>query len=221
MFLRDCFLWFYRTISGLSAKAADRALFGRTVDFYDSEMEIYRETGKHVVGYEQSNLLLSGSLEKILKKEDHSDNSILDIGCGKGRMLFFFYQCGFGRADGVEYSESLARTAEKNYDVIRKRYGLGEEFFRIYQGDAVQFDRYDDYDYFYLYNPFDAVILKQVLEKILLSKERKPRRIVLIYKNPLHRSAIDAVSDFKPIRECNNSFIERKLKQEILIYESI
>ena len=47
------------------------------------------------------------------------DDSIIDIGCGKGRMLYFFSKFPFRKIGGLEYSQELADVARKNMQVLR------------------------------------------------------------------------------------------------------
>lgn len=91
--------------------------------------------------------------------------------------------------------------------------------FHIIQADATLFNDYSKYNYFYLYNPFDGGVLKIVLDKIISTLEDNPRKIVIIYKNPLHKRVIEATEHFEEIYN-KSSVISKILKQEIIIYES-
>lgn len=111
------------------------------------------------------------------------DDSIIDIGCGKGRMLYFFSNFPFRKIGGLEYSQELADVARRNMQVLGMIAGRGREV-EIINGDAVTYQNYDDYNYFYLFNPFTDIILRPFLENVKTSRLRRPRKILVIYLNP-------------------------------------
>ena len=51
--------------------------------------------------------------------------------------------------------------------------------------NAVEFDRYSEFDVFYFYNPFGRGIFEQVLEKIKTSQEQRNRDIWAAYYHPV------------------------------------
>lgn len=61
---------------------------------------------------------------------------------------------------------------------------------RIFQGDAALYDAYDEYNYFYLYNPFNEIIMTPFLRHVKESAERSPRDIHIIYYNPVHHDLL-------------------------------
>ena len=200
----------------------DRVQFGADVEFTTSELGIYEKAGyeEHLVGYEQTNLLFNYELENYLKKKSHFDDSILDIGCGKGRMLYFFYKCGFGNSDGLEYSRDLAHVALNNYEIVKKRKSIKESLFNIFVGDAAEFDSYVNYNYFYMYNPFDGEVMQKVISRIIESQKESNRKIYIVYKNPLYEDVIEKTGCFTLVKKCRDSIVGRKTRQVIHIYES-
>lgn len=127
--------------------------------------------------YEATGFLFERYLKEFLCRQDHAADCIIDVGCGKGRMLEFFSALGFCKSDGLEYSPELAEIARKNMKVL----GLPCQ---VFTGDAAGFDGYDAYNWFYLYNPFSHDIMLRFIGKIQESLQRKPRRITIIYTNP-------------------------------------
>ena len=63
---------------------------------------------------------------------------------------------------------------------------LGLERVECIQGNAVTFERYGEFNVFFLFNPFSSAVLSQVLEKILQTLEDSPREIYIIYHHPVH-----------------------------------
>lgn len=113
-----------------------------------------------------------------------SGHNILDIGCGKGLMLYFFSHFGFERISGIEYDKRLSRVARKNL----KRLKSGNV--DIFNGDARLFRKYSDYDVFYLYNPFDRDTLCDVIKRIITSLDKAPRPLYLFYCNPRYETVL-------------------------------
>ncbi len=86
-------------------------------------------------------------LRMMFKDEKFDSNdSFLDIGCGKGRVLAYMNHIGFkGKITGVEYNPEVSSVAQKwikKYDNIH-----------VISGDAFDLD-FNDYNIFYLYCPF-------------------------------------------------------------------
>lgn len=60
-------------------------------------------------------------VSKYFGKRITNNDSIIDIGCGKGKMLTFFYKYNFKRICGLEYVKESVDIAKKNL----KRLGIG------------------------------------------------------------------------------------------------
>jgi predicted RNA methylase len=85
----------------------------------------------------------------------------------------------FRRVDGVEISPQMARIARENC----RRMGISNS--EVFVADAADFTLYDPYTFIYLYNPFPARVMEQVLANLVLSVARAPRSVTLIYNNPV------------------------------------
>lgn len=118
-------------------------------------------------------------LKKILKSLDITDkDSMLDMGCGKGYMLKFFSKYPFYKVDGVELSMRLCSIANHNIEKARLKKCT------VYHENALEFTKYDDYTYLYIFDAFPASVMEKVMENIKISLERKSRKMTLIYKSP-------------------------------------
>jgi SAM-dependent methyltransferase len=111
-------------------------------------------------------------------------DTVLDIGCGKGGAMLTLAAWPFSRVDGVEISPNLARVARQNL----KRFGISQA--RVFCCDAADFRDLDDYNYVYMYNPFPETVMRQVVENLQRSLELRPRKLTLIYKNPIFESTL-------------------------------
>lgn len=122
------------------------------------------------------------AVDRLLKKLSISNNdSILDIGCGKGLFLFYAAKFDFKRIDGIEISPGLTSIAQKNLLKIR------DERMHIFNVDAREFSCYDKYNYFFINNPFSEKIMNEIalkLKKISLDKKKK---ITVLYQFPFYK----------------------------------
>lgn len=115
----------------------------------------------------------------------YAESSFLDIGCGKGAVLREASKVPFRRVAGIELDGELTEIARHN---MKK---LGLERVECIQGNAVTFERYGEFNVFFLFNPFSSAVLSQVLEKILQTLEDSPREIYIIYHHPVHHHLLD------------------------------
>ncbi len=136
-------------------------------------------------------------LEEILAHPAVKDKQhFLDIGCGKGRALCVAAANGFNKVTGIDFSKEFCQAAEKN--LLKAKEKNKELQYKIYNNDAFYFEIAGDVDCIFMFNPFDDVIMSGVAENILESFELHPRRIILIYVNPLYKQELIEVG-FKQI----------------------
>jgi SAM-dependent methyltransferase len=134
-------------------------------------------------------------LEVVLKALDITPaDSVLDIGCGKGGAMLTLAQWPFRKVDGIEISPALIQIAQRNLTRLGRVKGS------IRQCDAAGFTDLDEYNFFYMYNPFTEVVMKSVLENLQASVGRRPRPVKVVYKNPVCHELIVS-SGFRQVRE--------------------
>ena len=153
--------------------------------------------------YQPSSIWAHSVLRKYLTGKITDRDSIIDIGCGKGRMLYFFSQFPFRHVDGLEYSQALIEIAQNNFAILRTLRKVGDSV-RIFQGDAALYDAYDDYTYFYLFHPFTEVIMTPFIHHVKESAARQPRDIYVLYHNPVYHDLL-AAEGFNFVEELKKS----------------
>ena len=121
--------------------------------------------------------------------------AFLDLGSGKGRVLLLASRYGFDRVVGVEMSEELCAVARRNLATFLRAVPTASPM-DVICADAAGHVVDDDTTVFFLFNPFGGVVLKQVLERIRESLERRPREATLVYSNAQHASAVEQVPVF-------------------------
>lgn len=117
-------------------------------------------------------------------KKFSNNTSIIDYGCGKGRVMIMAAEHGYTLIGGIDFAKELCEKAEANIYKVSKRYPAVK--FRVVQADATTYSTIDEYELFFFFNPFSAAILYKVIENIQASYLRKKRNILVLYVNPVH-----------------------------------
>jgi SAM-dependent methyltransferase len=131
--------------------------------------------------------------------------TFVDIGAGKGRVLLIAARHPFARVVGVELTETLARIARQNAEVMARRIG-GLAPIEVIHGDATEYVLPDGPCVLFFYRPFTGEIAESVSRNIVESAHNNPRPITIIYytqefpnalRNPLfiRRDLTDLPSD--------------------------
>jgi precorrin-6B methylase 2 len=120
-----------------------------------------------------------------------SADRILDIGCGKGAAVIEFARWPFGKVAGCDISPWLVEIARAN---CRK---LACPRVELFCADAAEFKDLDEYNYFYLFNPFPAAVMEAVMDHLVESLRVRPRLITLLYRNPTCHDCIAARDVFR------------------------
>ena len=146
--------------------------------------------------YEPSGWL---DLRRVLRRQDVSDQDVfLDLGSGKGRVLLAAARYPFRRVIGVELSAELNAIAERNVDSDRGRHRCGEV--ELVTADVLDYEIPDDVTFVYAYNPFMGDLFAAVIEKLLASVDRRPRKLQLIYKTALEEPRLLATGRFRRVK---------------------
>ena len=135
-------------------------------------------------------------LRKLLRELNIPPGKVfVDLGCGKGIVLLVASDFGFKEARGIELSPVLCDIAIKNCSIYKEKTKAGTDFV-ILRSDVSDYGLNDDEDVFYLFNPFDEYVLKQALNNITASLQRRNRGILIIYRNAVHASIIEKNGNF-------------------------
>lgn len=121
---------------------------------------------------------------------DHREYSLVDLGCGKGRVLLVASDYPFRQIVGVEISPDLAAIARQNID----RYQPPSRQCRqvsVANVDATRFEFPGTNLLLHLYHPFEPAITIAVLRNLQRSLEASPRKVAIGYL--LYSSAVAAV----------------------------
>lgn len=129
-----------------------------------------------------------------------ADGALVDLGCGKARVLLLAAQAGIPAARGVEFSPELCRIARHNCALFAQKTRIATAF-EIVEADVVDYAVRPDETVFFLANPFDGAVLTRVLENIKTSQRTHPRPLWIIYRNAVHSAVIDDDPAFVRLRD--------------------
>jgi len=122
-------------------------------------------------------------------------DAIVDYGCGKGGILISLSKYPFSKITGVEISPDLVEIAKNN---IRK---LKMRNVEIECCDAAEFNQLNNYNYFYFFDPFPCNVMQDVIDNIEKSIHDEPRKITIIYLNPICHDLIESGNILKKTKE--------------------
>jgi SAM-dependent methyltransferase len=123
-----------------------------------------------------------------LPVENLSRYTFIDIGSGKGRMLFVAAELPFARVVGVEFDEYLHAAAVRNVAAcrLRRRCTIIEPVL----ANTAEYEFPPGSLVVYLFNPFGPEIMNRMLDNLERSFSRDPRHIVLLMLWPEHADAV-------------------------------
>lgn len=152
-------------------------------DKWDRLLQI-RTTGRDDTGADQYRYPYEPTPYPVLERLANSGytrkgNTLLDYGCGKGRVDFFLsWQLGC-RTIGVEYDERIYDKAVEN-----QKTAVSAERTTFKLTDAEHFAVPESVDRIYFFNPFSLELLRKVFGRILESWYGAPRKILFFFYYP-------------------------------------
>lgn len=109
-------------------------------------------------------------------------DAVFDIGSGKGGGVISFLDYGFEMVGGAELEQRIYDVSKRNFELIGERLGGGE--IQLFCKDAMQLtSELDVYNWFYCFLS-NGGHWRKLAENIRGSVERKPRKVMIIVRNP-------------------------------------
>ncbi len=135
----------------------------------------------HIIDYSAYEATNYKDLVKIFDELNMTQyDTLVDLGCGLGRVLFYCNQKYLCKVTGVEYDREIYDKLQENAEAYQKRFKGQEKKFSLLKMKAEDYIVDKDDNYFYMFNPFSMDILHQVMKNIIKSKEEHPREITFI-----------------------------------------
>lgn len=133
------------------------------------------------VWYESPDYWCIRKVAGIIKPRRGGREVFYDLGSGKGRILCVMARQPFAKVVGVELFEDLCAAARQNALRLRGHKAPIE----IVCADAARADLSQG-TVFFMFNPFGADTLREVLANLERSLREHPRRIVIVYYHDVH-----------------------------------
>lgn len=145
-------------------------------------------------------------------------HTLIDYGCGKGRVDFFLSYQTRCRSIGIEYDDRIQKTAEEN----KKQAASGARTtFLLEHAENYQVPK--EADRFYFFNPFSIEILRGVIGRMLESYYEEPREMLLFFYYPSdeyvsYLMTVEELTFYDEI-DCQDLFGGDNPRERILIFE--
>ena len=179
-FLRSLLLrGLYNTIKLLRAELRNESFFRINT------ARIKRSSSSEFFHYQGASYLV---LFKIFSEMDKKMKSydFVDIGSGKGRVVYVAEYYGFNSLIGIELDDALVNDANNNAKLYP--YKRPESKIEFIHTNALEYGYKDRPTVYFLFNPFNREIMEKVLDKILSSGKSE---IWFVYMNPLYRTVFE------------------------------
>lgn len=145
-------------------------------------------------------------------------DTVLDYGCGKGRVGFFLSYRGNANAIGIEYDDTIYNIAlENRKSVISRR---KPDFV---PAKAEEYPVPPQVNRCYFFNPFSVEILRGVMARILESWYAHPRELFLFFYYPAddyisYLMTVEELEFYDEI-ECEDLFDGKDMRERIMIFQ--
>ncbi|MCI7813228.1 MAG: class I SAM-dependent methyltransferase [Robinsoniella sp.] len=147
------------------------------------------------------------------------NNTVIDYGCGKGRVDFYLSYQTRCKSIGIEYDERIFQSALEN-----RKTAASAGRVELVLGKAEEYRVPQDADRFYFFNPFSIEILQSVMERIKESYYRNPREILLFFYYPSDTYVSYLMTEdeiiFLDEIDCQDLFEGNHLRERILIFST-
>ena len=162
------------------------------------------------------------ALETLFKEYPiKNTDTIVDFGCGKGRLAFYANYFFGSTVTGIEMNSNYFDTCINNKKTYSKNSNKNKDkinFINIF-AEEYKISNFDNK--FYFFNPFSLQIFIKVLNNILISIENNPRSIdlILYYPSDEYIDYLDNYTAFVLKDEITiSNFSKFDNRQKFLIY---
>ena len=188
----------------------DKLLNIRTTGRDDSHSDQYRYPYEPTPYSVLERLVNSGYIGK--------KNTVIDYGCGKGRVDFFLANQTRSHTIGIEYDQQIFEKA-----VLNKEKAVSSEKVSFMQADAVEYKVPEQVDCCFFFNPFSLDLLKKVMARILESYYAQMRKMQLFFYYPSDEyiSYLMTVDEllFADEIDCRDLFPGDNTRERIVVFE--
>ncbi len=154
----------------------------KTIGIDDLKKEMPAEILEHASVYQPINYYTAEILFEQTYLEDIK-GTLLDMGCGKGRIFGIGVAYGFKHIIGLDFSRNLCDDAGKNAETLMA--ANPSVSIEVCCADAREYNIPVTVTTIFLFNPFDSFVMRKMLQRLKESLQKKPRPIKILYANPV------------------------------------
>lgn len=121
-----------------------------------------------------------------------SDYTFIDLGCGKGRVLLLASELPFHRILGLELDPALVATCRRNLALWARAEHPGRTI-EVLHANAVELNLPHDPVVLYLFNPFDAHLIAQLVARLATLLPTRTHPVDILYTRPDHAALFEAI----------------------------
>lgn len=144
-------------------------------------------------------------------------NTLIDYGCGKGRVDFYLSYQTRCQSIGIEYDDRIFQSAVENK---KSAVSSGRTTFLLQNAEEYTVPK--EADRFYFFNPFSVEILRSVLERMTESYYENPREMLTFFYYPSDEyvSYLMTVEmlEFVDEIDCRDLFEGNNPRERILVF---
>lgn len=131
---------------------------------------------------------------------NYSDHLFIDIGSGKGRVLFVAAEFPFRKVIGVEFATPIHQYALANiqrFNHWRQKCPSIESI----NANAMEYDFPNENLVLYLCNPFGPQIMSRMLDNLKHSLDTNPRHVIIVMLWPERAQQVAQMRHMQPYRQ--------------------
>lgn len=177
------------------------------------------ETTIHYNRYEPTDY---EALNKLCGKYKFKDSdSVIDFGCGKGRINFYlshFYSC---RVTGIEMNQYFYKQALNNKKSYLEKHKTDEDKINFHCTLAEKYEIQSIDNKFYFFNPFSLEIFMKVIDNILGSvyENKRDIEIILFYPSDDYIFFLENYTFFMQKEEIRLENFKNDCRDRFLVYK--
>jgi SAM-dependent methyltransferase len=139
---------------------------------------------------------LIGSWRETVPPHPIHSYTFIDVGAGKGRAVLVASEYHFRKVAGIELNPGMAAIARQNVEHWTRAHSEDPTAasiapIEIYEQDALDFELPGTPTLLFLFHPFEAPVLKQLLRRIETQFANRPGSLDLLYVNAECANVID------------------------------
>lgn len=186
--MREKAIKFYHDLRHKFANAK-ACLYDRILDIETGGVILHPQLdislNRDMIGYQP---VFYGRLEKMIKGLKLTPEDVfVDLGCGKGRVVFFVALQRLKKVIGVELDRELFVVAQKNLHNLK----INRTPIELKNCDASNFDVREG-TIFFFFNPFGYETFNKVINNIKESLVINSRKIRIVYYAPAYLYLLDS-----------------------------